>query len=73
MKVRIELITLTDVTDFCNAVSSLPYDVYLIDKKHSFKVNAKSTIGCLLSQAEWEETWLESEGDCYELIKKWVV
>lgn len=73
MKNRIELVTMTDVIEFVNAVSQVDGEVYLIDKNRKFKVNAKSVIGCLLSQAEWEETWIESEGDCYELIKKWVI
>lgn len=73
MKAKIELVTLTDVKEFCKIMNGLPYEVHLLDKQHDFKVNAKSIIGCLLSQAEWSETWIESEGDCYELIKKWVI
>lgn len=73
MKMRIDLVTMSDVTNFVNAVSQVDGEVYLIDKNRKFKVNAKSMLACLLSQAEWKETWVESEVDCYEQIKKWVI
>ena len=73
MKIKIELITLTDVKNFVAAASNVNGDVYLVDRNHRYRINAKSTLGCLLAQAEWSEIWVESETDCYSSIKEWVV
>ena len=73
MKNRIELITMTDVTEFVNAVSQVDGEVYLTDRHKSYKVSAKSQLAAMLASAEWKETWVESEVDCYEQIKKWVI
>ena len=73
MKNRIELVTMSDVTEFVNAISQVEGEVYLEDKNRKFKVSAKSMLACLLSQAEWSEVWVVSETDCYEIIKKWVI
>lgn len=73
MKNRIELCTLKDVNEFCASLANFDGDVYLVDSTHSFKVNAKSQIACLLAQAEWNQTYVQSDKDCYELIKKWVI
>ena len=73
MKNRIELVTMTDVTEFVNAVSQVDGEVYLIDKNRKFKVNAKSQLATILAFAEWSEIHVESDVDCYEQIKKWVI
>lgn len=73
MKNRIELVTMTDVTEFVNAVSQVDGEVYLIDKNRKFKVNAKSQLATILAFAEWNEIHVESDVDCYEQIKKWVI
>jgi hypothetical protein len=70
---RIELITLKDVTDFVNAVSKVEGEVYLVDKNRKYKVSAKSQLAAMLASAEWKEIHIESDVDCYELIKKWVI
>lgn len=49
MRTRIELETLSDVQNFCKAISTVIPDVFLVDSIHRFKVNAKSTIGALLA------------------------
>ena len=58
---------------FVAAINTVDVDVYLVDRTHRFKVNAKSQLAALLASAEWNETWVECEEDIYELIKKWVV
>lgn len=75
MKNRIRLDTLTDVKNFCNIVDKIDADadVYLIDGTTQFKVNAKSMLGCLLSQAEWAETYVMCDKDIYTAIEKWIV
>ena len=72
MKNRVELVTLKDVMDFVNAVSQVNGEVYLVDKHRQYKVSAKSQLAAMLASAEWNEIHIESEVDCYELIKKWV-
>ncbi len=73
MKNRINLVTMRDITDFVAAISKVNGDVYLVDRFHKFKVNAKSQLAAMLASAEWSETYIESETDCYELVKKWIV
>ena len=73
MRQRINLVTLTDVREFCEIVSNIKSDVHLIDGEHDFKINAKSILACLLSQAEWNETYVVSDEDIYQSISKWAV
>jgi hypothetical protein len=73
MKNKIRLDTLTDVRVFCNVVDKIDADVYLIDGSTQFKVNAKSMLGCLLSQAEWAETYVMSDKDIYTAIQRWII
>ena len=49
MKNKIRLDTFNDVKRFCEAVSQLNVDVFLVDPKNKYQVNAKSILGCLLS------------------------
>lgn len=73
MKNKIDLVGLKDVMAFVAAINTVDVDVYLVDRTHRFKVNAKSQLAALLASAEWNETWVECEEDIYELIKEWVV
>lgn len=73
MRNRISLDTLTNITDFCNAVSKLDVDVYLVDSHHKYKVNAKSQLSCILAGAEWRDIWVECEQDIYQAIKPWII
>ena len=73
MKNRIELVGMKDVMAFVAAVNTVSADVYLVDRFHRFKVNAKSQLAAILASAEWNETYIECEEDIYELVKKWVV
>ena len=73
MRVRIELETLTDIKDFCAAISNVPNDVYLADDSQKFKISAKSILGLMLAKIEWSEgIYCECEEDIYTLIEKWV-
>lgn len=73
MRNKIELVTLTDVKNFVAAATSIDADIYLVDRNHRYRINAKSTLGCLLAQAEWSEIWVESDVDCYSIVKDWVI
>lgn len=73
MRVRVELETLTDIKDFCAAISKIPNDVYLADDSQKFKISAKSILGLMLAKIEWSDgIYCECEEDIYNLIEKWV-
>lgn len=72
MKVRIELDTMTDVTDFVAAVTSHPGQVYLSDGKHQ-QICAKSQLGAVLAKMEWDEIYCLSEDDISGKIVKWII
>ena len=73
MRVKINLVTMTDINEFCAAVGMCDADVYLVDSHHQYKVNAKSQISCMLASAEWGDIWAVSDEDIYQSIQKWVV
>ena len=72
MKVRIELNTMTDVTDFVAIVSACPGQVFLSDDKHQ-QICAKSQLGAILAKMEWEEIYCVSDIDISGSIVKWIV
>jgi hypothetical protein len=72
MKNKIILDTMTDLNKFVIAISGVEEDVYLVDSKRRYRINAKSTIGCLLAKAEWNDIWVECEKDIYTLIEPWI-
>jgi hypothetical protein len=72
MKNKIILDTMSDLNKFIIAISDIEEDVYLVDAKRRYRINAKSTIGCLLAKAEWSEIWVECEKDIYTQIEPWV-
>lgn len=70
MKVRVNLVTMTDVVDFVRIATSIPETVYLTG--HDVRVRANSLLGAAYT-IEWEETWCECERDIYSKIEKYVV
>jgi hypothetical protein len=72
MRVRIELETMSDVNNFCAAAEKVKPDVYLVDRIHRFKVNAKSQLACMLASAQWGEIYCECDEDIYSSIEPWV-
>ncbi len=72
MKVRIELNTMTDVTDFVTAVTKHPGQVYLSDGEHQ-QICAKSQLGAVLAKMEWNEIYCISEEDISGSIVKWII
>ncbi len=72
MKVRIELNTMTDVTDFVGAVTKHPGQVYLSDGKRQ-QICAKSQLGAVLAKMEWDEIYCVSEEDISGSIVKWII
>lgn len=73
MRTRIELETMTDINEFCAAISKVNADVFLVDNTQKFKVNAKSIIGLMLAKIEWSDgIYCECDEDIYTIIEKWV-
>ena len=72
MKVRIELNTMSDVTDFVATVTAVPHQVYLSDGKHQ-QICAKSQLGAILAKMEWEEIYCLSDEDISGSIVKWII
>lgn len=55
MKNKIRLDTMKDINSFCKKVNTLDCNVYLVDSRHRYKVNAKSQFSCMLAGAEWND------------------
>lgn len=72
MKVRIELNTMSDVTDFVSIVSKHPGQVYLSDDKHQ-QICAKSQLGAILAKMEWENIYCVCEDDISGKILRFIV
>lgn len=58
-KIRILLDTLTQLQTFVGICSKQPYSVFITDGTKEFRVSAKSTLGCIMAQMEWEEVYCE--------------
>lgn len=73
MRNKIRLDTMKDIRDFCEVVNTIDADVYLMDKKNQYKVNAKSQLSCMMAGAEWAHIEVYCEEDIYTKIKEWVI
>jgi hypothetical protein len=60
-KVRVNLDTMKRLNTFVKICETQNYLVYLTDGSKQFRVSAKSTLGCILAQIEWEEIYCEYE------------
>lgn len=70
---KINLLGQKDVMEFCSAANKLPDDIILCGKKHKYKVNAKSLIGCMLAMSEWgDDIWIDFFDDYYSVFEKWI-
>jgi hypothetical protein len=70
MKVKVELDTMSDVTEFVSIVSTVSAPVHLVSDH--FCVSGKSLLGALYTM-EWSEVWCECDIDIYSKIAKFVV
>lgn len=70
MRVKVELETMSDVSEFVAIASSIAEPVKLVSEH--FCVSAKSLLGALYTM-EWDEVWCECERDIYTKIEKFVV
>ena len=60
-KIRVNLDTKTQLTTFIRLCESQNYPVFLTDGSKQFRVNAKSMLGCIMAQVEWETVFCEYE------------
>ena len=70
MRVKIELETMNDVTQFVAIATQIAEPVYLVGA--DFRVSAKSLLGALYTM-EWDDVWCECERDIYTKIDKFVI
>ena len=72
MKARIELNTMSDVTEFVAIVTAVPSQVYLSDGKHQ-QICAKSQLGAILAKMEWDEIYCICDDDISGSIVKFII
>ena len=72
MRVRINLDTDTAAARLVALAETLQEPVYLIDGSHMC-VSAKSLLGALCAKFDFNEIWLECEGEHYFLFKEFIV
>ena len=70
MRVKVELETMNDVTQFVAIATQVAEPVYLVGQ--DFRVSAKSLLGAIYTM-EWDDVWCECEKDIYTKIEKFVV
>lgn len=70
MRVKINIDTLSRITEFVNICSQLDCDVYLIDGKRCC-VSAKSLIGAVATM-DWSTVLVECEQDIYTYIQDFI-
>lgn len=70
MKVKINLETMSDVTEFVAIASQVEEPVLLTCS--DFRVSAKSLLGAIYTM-EWGEVWCECSRDIYHRIHQFVV
>ena len=68
MRVKINLITQSDVTKFVAIASTIPEPVWLTDAEHNMKVSGKSLLGALYTMSDWNDIYVECERDFYSQI-----
>lgn len=67
---KIELVTMSDCTNFVEAVSKINGGVVLEDGR-GYRVSAKSFLGAMAA-TEWDNLYCISDSDIYTSIRKWV-
>lgn len=68
MRLKINLITQTDVTKFVAIASTIPEPVWLTDADRNMKVSGKSLLGALYTMSDWNDIYVECERDFYSQI-----
>lgn len=68
---KINLITMTDVQNFCFLAETSKMNLKLVDSEHNYAVNASSIMGVRYS-LEWDDLYLISEEDVYFIFKDYI-
>ncbi len=72
MRVKINLDTMTKVTNFVREATSYSANIFLTDADRFFIVSAKSMLGAVYTM-EWKEVWCECDHDIYQLVNKYMI
>lgn len=72
MRNKINLVTMTDITEFVRICEAAEGRIELFCGKKGYRVNARSMLGCLAA-LEFDEMWVDSDNDIYDKIEKFVV
>lgn len=70
MRLKINLVTQSDVTKFVAVASTIPEPVWLTDAERNMKVSGKSLLGALYSMSDWNDIFVECERDFYSQISE---
>jgi hypothetical protein len=68
---RIVLDTTADVLDFNRIATKIKGTVLLVGEDLS--LNAKSFVGVHMARIAWDELYVESDVDCYNDFKKFII
>jgi len=71
MRVKINLDTMTKITQFVSDATKYNGQIYLTDAKRNFIVSAKSMLGAVYS-VEWDEVWCECDSDIFQIVGKYM-
>lgn len=73
MRYKVELLGQRDCVNFCQKAQDIEADVSLITKNGTYRVSAKSIMGCMLACSEWgDDVWVESDAEIYSIFEKWI-
>lgn len=72
MRNKINLVTMTDITEFVKICEGIEGRIELFCSKNGYRVNARSILGCLAA-LEFDEMWIDSDKNIYDQIEKFIV
>ena len=72
MRNKINLVTMTDITEFVKICEGIEGRIELFCGKNGYRVNARSMLGCLAA-LEFDEIRIDSDKDIYDQIEKFIV
>lgn len=71
MRVKLNLDTMSKVTNFVNDMTKYQGKAFLTDADRNFIVSAKSMLGAVYTM-EWDEVWFEADDDIFQIITKYM-
>lgn len=73
-RLKIDLVTLTDIRTFIDALSTIDGDAILENSDGTYRINAKSFLGAVAAVEDWGDIWLVSDSpNVYNVIKDFVI